>query len=101
LRFLGFALRCGRDWAGSLSRLSSSAVTVTMTVEPDINSVAFSVQRVEQAIWTRASAGHRDPQGCGYSCRVLSRSALVMTLTEDRAMAAAAMMGESSSPKAG
>ena len=64
--------------------------------------VAFWWPRVEAAILSEARESHRDLAGVrGHSCRVLRRRALVMTLTEDRAMAAAAMMGESSSPKAG
>ena len=38
---------------------------------------------------------------CAYSFTVLRRAALPMTLTEDKAMAAAAMMGESRMPKNG
>lgn len=45
---------------------------------------------------------HRNRPGqCLQSFTALNRSELPITLTEDRAMAAAAMMGESSSPNTG
>ena len=45
--------------------------------------------------------GHDDPLLERYSRVILSRSAFPTTLTEDNAIAAAAMIGDSSNPKAG
>jgi len=56
--------------------------------------------------WTlgdaRTKSGHDDRVGFArYSFTALSRSALPITLTEERAMAAAATIGERTMPKAG
>ena len=50
----------------------------------------------------RRFGGWRSSSGLAcYTCWLRSRRALPMTLTEDSAIAAAAIIGESSSPKAG
>jgi hypothetical protein len=50
---------------------------------------------------TRFCPGHDDPLLEFYSRVIRSRSALPTTLTDDSAIAAAAMIGESSSPNVG
>ena len=47
------------------------------------------------------AADHSVPLDAKLSCAALRRSALTMTLTDERAMAAAAIAGDSSRPRAG
>lgn len=65
--------------------------------------VRITHSRPDTAILTLSSAGVRAAGGWApiYSRTRLRRSALVTTLTEDSAIAAAAIMGESKMPKKG